>query len=106
MANQNGEPTGGNKHVRQTLRQLSEGKQCRTFLSRAIYDAVGSLGSLVTVSTRFIVTTVMFLMKGPRALSPQPRNGVASGEATLITTTGTASVQPELLLCLNMVTTM
>jgi hypothetical protein len=81
MAKQNGEPTGGNKHIRQTLRPVSGGKQCSTFLSRATYDAVGSLGPLITASMRSIITVVMFLMAVPRTLSPQPRN--ASGEATL-----------------------
>lgn len=33
---------------------------------RATCDAVGSPGSLTTVSTRLIVTTVMFFMKVPR----------------------------------------
>lgn len=89
MAKQNGESIGGKKHTRQTLRPVG-GKQICAFHLGLLTIHSGS-GSLTTVRT------------GPgrcnrgaldrevsRLLSPQPRIGVVSGDATLIST-GTAS---------------
>jgi hypothetical protein len=92
MAKQNGESIGGKKHTRQTLRPVGRGKQIYTFhLRLRILTIHSGSGSLTTVRT------------GPgrgnrgaldrevsRLLSPQPRIGVVSGDATLIST-GTAS---------------
>jgi hypothetical protein len=90
MAKQNGESISGKKHTRQTLRPVGKGKQICTFHLGLLTFHSGS-GSLTTVRIG-LGRCNRGALDGEvsRLLSPQPRIGVLSGDATLIST-GTAS---------------
>jgi hypothetical protein len=83
MAKQNGESIGGKKHTRQTLRPVGRGKELLT-----IHSGPGSITTVKTGPGRY--NWCVLDREVSRLLSPQPRIGVVSGDATLMST-GTAS---------------
>lgn len=90
MAKQNGESIGGKEHTRQTLRPAGRGKQICEF-RLGLLTIHSESGSITTVKTGPGRCNCGVLDREvSRLLSPQPRIGVVSGDATLIST-GTAS---------------